>query len=99
MALSCKQPVGHAHDGSFHVCKGNCHILLQLNEHVVEYQLGEQMLEMLRHMLQVEALYATIPRTVKQYHDQHDFCLGKCPVMVVRTLIWGFYGIFAIIAS
>ena len=75
-------------------CKGNGHLLLQLDKPVVGYQLGEQMPEVLRHMLQIEVLQAAIPRTMKQYHDQHDFCLGKRPVTVVWTLIRGFYSIF-----
>jgi len=73
-------------------CKGNGHILLQFNKPVVGYQLGEQMPQMLRHMLQIEMLQTAIPGTMKQYHDQHDFCLGKRSVTVVRTLIRGFYG-------
>ena len=50
-------------------CKGNGHILLQLNEPVVGYQPGEQVPEMLRDMLQIEVLQAAIPGTVKQDHD------------------------------
>ena len=74
--------------------KGNGDILLLFNKPVVGYQLGEQMPQMLRHMLQIEMLQTAIPGTMKQYHDQHDFCLGKSSVTVVRTLIRGFYGIF-----
>ena len=75
-------------------CKGYGHLLLQLDKPVVGYQLGEEMPEMLRHILQIEVLQAAIPRTMKQYHDQHDFCLGKRPVTVIWTLIGGFYSIF-----
>lgn len=50
----------------------NGHILLQFHKAVIGYQLWEQMAEMLRDMLQIEMLQATVARTVKQDYNQHD---------------------------
>ena len=58
-------------------CKGYSHLLLQLDKPVVGYQLGEQMPEMFRHMLQIIMFLATESKGVEQDEDHHSFTVRQ----------------------
>ncbi len=74
--------------------QGNGDLPLQLDEAVIGHQAGEQVAEMLRDMLQIEVLQASVAGAVEQDHDQHDFCLGQRPVAVILPLFRRLYRVF-----
>ena len=48
---------------------------------------------------QIEMLQTSVARVVEKNHDQHDFCLGKCPITMIMPLSYRLYSVllFAIL--
>ena len=64
----------------------NCHFLLQLNEAVVGYGIGEQVRHILANLINVKMLQALVSAQMEQNHNGYDLGIGQGAAPMILPL-------------